>query len=104
MTDFDCFGSALGVSSIVAVYQKPVSIVLDLDDTEANLKRAIEQNREEVEKDHQFISISQAKDIIDKETLVIMVDHHSLDQTQFPELIEQASQIAVIDHLRFKNF
>ena len=100
MTDFDCFGSALGVSSIAAVYQKNVSIVLDLDDTESNLKKAIEQNIEEIEKDHQFISISQAKDIINKDTLVIMVDHHSLDQTQFPELIEQAAQIAVIDHHR----
>lgn len=100
MTDFDCFGSALGVSSIASVYNKDVSIVVDLADTERNLANAITSHKSEIERDHNFISNSQAKDIIKSSSLLIMVDHHSLSQTQFPELVESAERIIVIDHHR----
>ena len=100
MMDFDCFGSALGVAAIAEVYGKRASIVLNPDDIEANLSDAIRKNREEFEKNHNFISHSQALSIITDKTLVIMVDHHSLEQTQFLDIIGMAKRIAVIDHHR----
>ncbi|QIK68926.1 DHH family phosphoesterase [Erysipelothrix sp. HDW6C] len=100
MTDFDCFASALGVAAIADVYGKRASIVINLDDTEANLADSIRKYREDFEKDHNFISHSQALDIINEKTLVIMVDHHSLEQTQFPDIIAVSQRIAVIDHHR----
>lgn len=100
MSDFDCFGSALGVSSIASVYNKDVKVVLELDDTERMLANAIVSHKKEIEKDHDFISSSQAKAIIKDDTLLIMVDHHSVQQTMAPELIELAKRIVVIDHHR----
>lgn len=100
MMDFDCFGSALGVAAIAEVYGKRASIVLNPDDIEANLSDAIRKNREEFEKNHNFISHSQALSIITDKTLVIMVDHHSLEQIQFLDIIGMAKRIAVIDHHR----
>ncbi|WZU01623.1 DHH family phosphoesterase [Erysipelothrix sp. D19-032] len=82
------------------VYGKRASIVLNPDDIEANLSDAIRKNREEFEKNHNFISHSQALSIITDKTLVIMVDHHSLEQTQFLDIIGMAKRIVVIDHHR----
>lgn len=99
-TDFDSFGSSLGVSSIANVYKQDVNIVIDFEDVEANLQKAILEHENEMKRDHNFISLSHALSIIDKSTLLIMVDHHSMNQTQFPELVEKCDNIVVIDHHR----
>ncbi len=98
--DFDAFGSAMGVSSIASVYQNNVSIVMNMEDVEASLLRSIKEHETELKKDHKFISLSQAKAIINPSTLLIMVDHHSEAQTQFPELLKLVGDIAVVDHHR----
>ncbi|MDE8289316.1 DHH family phosphoesterase [Erysipelothrix rhusiopathiae] len=100
MMDFDCFGSALGVSSIVSVYNKEASIVIDLEDTEVNLAGGIRKHRDEFEKDHNLVTHEQARSLIGSNTLLIMVDHHSLQQCQFPDLVDKAETIVVIDHHR----
>ena len=100
MTDFDSFASGLGISSIVKVYNKDASIVINLDDTEATLKDAINLRREELDKNHHLINLTEAKKMLTKDSLLIMTDHHNLVQTQFPELVNQAEKIVVIDHHR----
>lgn len=100
MTDFDSFSSALGISSIVNVYKKPVSIVVNLEDTEQTLKEAIIKHREALEEKHHLVNFEEAKKLLKKDTLVIMTDHHSLAQTQFVEIIHSAEKIVVIDHHR----
>lgn len=99
-SDFDSFGSSLGVSSIASVYKSNVHIVLDMDDIEENLQKSIIAHENEMKKDHDFISVSHALSIMDKSSLLIMVDHHSVSQTQFPELLEACENIIVIDHHR----
>ncbi|HZJ87041.1 MAG TPA: DHH family phosphoesterase [Erysipelothrix sp.] len=100
MMDFDCMGSALGVSAIVQGYNKPCSIILDVDDIEAKLSETIKNSMEEFTQDHNFVSPTQALDIINDNTLVIMVDHHNDVQTQVPKILEVAHNIVVIDHHR----
>lgn len=99
-SDFDSFGSALGVSSIASVYKQDVFVVIDPDDMEENLQKAIMNHEKEMKVDHDFISLSHALSIMDKSSLLIMVDHHSMSQTQFPKLVEACSNIVVIDHHR----
>lgn len=99
-SDFDSFGSALGASSIASVYKKDVHIVIDMEDVEENLQKAIIEHEKEMKIDHDFISISHALSIMDPSSLLIMVDHHSINQTQFPQLVEASSNIVVIDHHR----
>ncbi|AMC94467.1 phosphoesterase [Erysipelothrix larvae] len=98
--DFDCIGSALGISSIVSVYDKPCDIVFDLNDTEVKLLEAFNNNREELGKHHRFTAPNQALEKVGDNTLVILVDHHSIEQTQGEPIIRKANKIIVIDHHR----
>lgn len=100
MTDFDSFASGLGISSIVNVYRKDASIVMDLEDTEQTLKEAITNHRDELEKVHNLISHKEALKMMNEDTLLIMSDHHSLVQTQFEDIVHKAKNIVVIDHHR----
>lgn len=100
MTDFDSFSSALGLSSIVKVYNKKAYIVYNPNDTEQTLKEAVNNHREELDKNHHLLDHDEAKKIIDKDTLLIMTDHHNLAQTQFEDLIDLAEKIVIIDHHR----
>lgn len=100
MTDFDSFASALGISSIVKVYNKKASIVVNLEDTEATLKEAIETHQEELADNHHLINHDEAKKLLTNDTLLIMTDHHNLVQTQFEDLVGLAKKIVVIDHHR----
>ena len=100
MTDFDSFASALGISSIVKVYKKDASIVVNLNDTESTLKDAITMHRKELEKNHHLIKYEEAKKLLTDDTLLIMTDHHNLAQTQFEDLVDKAKKIVIIDHHR----
>ena len=100
MTDFDSFASALGISSIVKVYKKKASIVMNLDDTESTLKDAITMHREELDDNHNLVNHKEAKKLLTDDALLIMTDHHNLVQTQFEDLVDQAKKIVVIDHHR----
>lgn len=100
MTDFDCMGSALGVSSIVGSYDKTCDVVIDMNDTEGKLQEAFEKHKDSFKRHHHFVSPSQALDKLGDDTLVIMVDHHSIEQTQSSEIINKAKTIVVIDHHR----
>lgn len=100
MTDFDSFASGLGISSIVKVYKKDASIVINLDDTESTLKDAITDHREELDKNHHLVNHEEAKKLLTDDSLLIMTDHHNLVQTQFEDLVHQAKKIVVIDHHR----
>lgn len=100
MMDFDCMGSALGISAIVSAYHKDCSIVLDMNDVEAKLSETIQTKMEAYTQDHHFVTPDEAISVINKDTLVIMVDHHNDVQTQVPKILEKASNIAVIDHHR----
>lgn len=99
--DFDCLGSALGLSAIGHIYTKNVYIALNEDDIEPNLKMHFLANKAQFEKRHHFITHSQATDMLkDERTLVIMTDHHSIGQTQFEDVIMGAKTIAIVDHHR----
>ena len=100
MMDFDCIGSALGVASIVDIYNKPSYIILNEDDIEQKFGETLEENRDKFNESHNFITPEKALKEIDDTTLLIMVDHHNTQQSQVPDLIEKANNIVVIDHHR----
>ena len=101
--DFDCMGSALGMSRIVASYNKEVAIVAKNGGVEEKLEQAMLEYQEMLLERHTFISEGEALDMLTYETLVIMVDHHSEDISSSPNLIERANKICVIDHHRRKT-
>ena len=98
--DFDCMGSALGMSRIVATYQKPVSIVCLTGGIEEKLTGALAKYQDILETRHDFINQEEALEMLDEDTLVIMVDHHNVEQSNSGELIGKANKVVVVDHHR----
>ncbi len=101
--DFDCMGSALGMSRIVTSYKKDVSIVAKSGGIEEKLTQSLLDNQEELGERHRFISEDEALEMLTYETLVLMVDHHSDTISNSPRVIERANRICVIDHHRRKT-
>lgn len=98
--DFDCIGSAIGVSRIIQSIKTDVSIVLEDNEIEEKLYGAIHKYYGVLRSKHRFVNIETALSMINKQTLVIMVDHHSLSQCMAPAIVKKAKQIMVIDHHR----
>lgn len=98
--DFDCIGSAIGISRMVSALGKPVSIIAKTGGIEEKLSAAMKENEEELKKDINFITDSEALNQLQDRTLVIMSDHHTIKQSNGARVLEVAKKIVVIDHHR----
>ncbi len=98
--DFDCMGSALGVSYMAQKLRKPVCIIEKTGGVEAKLKAVLEANKEELAEEVSFVTENEAVNQIQAKTLVIMVDHHNIKQSNGAKVLEQAKNVAIIDHHR----
>lgn len=98
--DFDCMGAAIGVSRIVASYDKPVRIISKSGGIESKLAGALIRYKSVLKKNHVFVNESEAMETLGKDTLVIMVDHHIAAQSNGSSLIDKARKVVVIDHHR----
>ena len=94
--DIDAIGSALGVYRIARTLRKDAYIVADKES--ASIKTFAEclpEGYNEV-----LINKEKALDIIDAETLLVVVDTHKKSYVEQPELLEKTNKIVVIDHHR----
>lgn len=94
--DMDSFGAAIGAFRCVLNRGKEAYIVLN-EVTEAiyNVYESFKDREPYV-----FVSSEEAIDLLDEETLVVVVDTHKPSLTECPELLEQTDRIALIDHHR----
>lgn len=98
--DFDCMGAAIGMSRIALSYDKEVYIVSKSGGTEIKLSGALLKYKEILNQRHRFISESEALEVLDTNTLVIMVDHNNAAHSNATSVIEKAKKVIVIDHHR----
>lgn len=98
--DFDCMGSALGVSYMAKALRKQVCIIEKTGGVESKLKAVLEANREELGEEVNFVTENEALNQLHDKTLVIMVDHHNIKQSNGAKVLEQAKNVAIIDHHR----
>lgn len=98
--DFDCIGSAMGISRMVSALGKQVSIIAKTGGIEEKLAAAMKANSEQIKDDFNFITDSEALNQLQERTLVIMTDHHNIKQSNGARVLEQAKKIVVIDHHR----
>lgn len=98
--DFDCFGSAIGMASIVSKLQRPVSILTLSGGVEEKLDLVLKNNWENLNQRYDLIDEDRAIELIKPSTLVIMVDHHLASVSNGAKLLTKAPKIAVIDHHR----
>ncbi len=96
-SDFDAFGSAVGMQCIAEYFEKKSNIVVNVKNTLAlPLVSAYIQEKG----DGVVISPDEALSRVGHNTLVIVVDTHKQDFTDCPELLDKAEKIMVIDHHR----
>ena len=96
--DIDAIGAGMGIYRLATTLQKPANIVADKE------TKAIEGLIESVEKDEEYskavISGEEAKEIVNENTLIVVVDTHKKNYVQEPELLEKTNKIVIIDHHR----
>ena len=94
--DMDSLGSALGISRIVKNRGRECAIVATT--LGSPLRKVFLQAQEFGQ--HRFINADEAKAVIDKDTLLIIVDTHRPVLLECPELLAMTDKIVLIDHHR----
>lgn len=96
--DMDCFGSSVGMASVIKQLGKPCSIVLDDDIS------AIEYYLNELKRDSKYANLVETSEDVkkemDDEALFIIVDVHNRNYVNNLKLVEQAKRKVIIDHHR----
>ena len=99
-SDLDCLGAAYAMAKLVKSYNKPVNIIANTEESMAKpLLNFIKQSNAD-EYSQLFISGEKAVDIIDDNTLAIVVDTHKANYTDCPAAVNKAKTVVVIDHHR----
>ena len=94
----DCFGSAVGLASVVNQLGKSCNIVLNNDNNA--IEYYLNKLNKEPKYDELFISIEDAKNYLDSQTLVIIVDVHNKSYIADLQLVDMAQRKVIIDHHR----
>ena len=95
--DIDSLGSSMGMYRLAITMEKPAYIVAT--DLGMNLGKFV-YTLKETEYEEAIIDKKEALNIIDKDTLLIVVDTHKKTFVQVPELLTKTDKIVVIDHHR----
>lgn len=94
--DMDSFGSAIGIFRCVLNRGKEAFIVLnEVNDGIQNVYETVKGKEL-----YRFISSSEAMEMVDEDTLVVVVDTHKPSLTECPEIIEASSRVVLVDHHR----
>ena len=99
MTDVDSLGAAIGIYRAAEAIGKKAHIVLNKP---TNSIRSVNEdyiNNPDYPED-MFISSSEAKDLMNNNSMVIVVDTNRPRMTECPELLQMTKTIVVLDHHR----
>lgn len=97
--DMDSFGSAIGLLGGIEGINKEGYIVLnDVNPSIRNIYNELKKEEPELLK--KVVESERAREIIDENTLMILVDNHKPSFTEDPELLELVNKVVVIDHHR----
>ena len=98
--DADCVGSALCMSNIVNSLDKPVYIVYKSGGVDSMINDVVNGYKDIINKKHNLISEAEALELLNEDTLVMMLDHHDKNQSNGTELLNKANRIIILDHHR----
>ena len=99
ITDVDTLGAAVGIYRAAKTLGKPAHIVVD------NAPKSIQPlmngfiNNSDYP-DHMFINCREARELVDRNTMVVVVDTNKPSYTECEELLSQTKTIVVLDHHR----
>ncbi len=94
--DMDAFGAAIGVASIAKAVGKDTYVIINSysDSLSETYRIASETGR------YNFIDNNEAKSLVNKESLIIVVDTNRPSMVECPELLEMSDKLVVLDHHR----
>jgi c-di-AMP phosphodiesterase-like protein len=96
--DIDAIGSGLGMYRLSKTLGKDAYIVSEPKGK--SLGKFIDVLNSNEEYKDVIINAEEAEDIINQNTLLIIVDTHKIDYVEFPELLDKIEKKIVIDHHR----
>ncbi|GAA0086769.1 DHH family phosphoesterase [Clostridium sp. CTA-7] len=96
--DMDCFGSSVGLSSVVKQLGKPCNIILGNETTAIDY--FISKLKKDSKYDKLFISPEEAYEQINEKTLLIIVDVHNKGYMLDLDIVEKAQRKIIVDHHR----
>ncbi len=97
--DLDCLGAGIGMYAGLSFLGKPCKIVLD---TEKSLAQPLYEHyiKDNPEHESAFVSPYHALELINKNTLLIVVDTHIANILESRAVYEQCRSVVIIDHHR----
>ncbi len=99
ISDIDSLGAAIGIHKAAKVLNKQAHIILN--DITASLRPMVDRFIENEEFGAEmFIKSEQAVEMIDVNTLVVVVDVNKPSRTECPEVLTMTKSIVVLDHHR----
>lgn len=99
ITDVDSFGAAVGIYRAAKALNKKTHIVID--NPTSSIRPLMEGFLNNQDYDpHMFVSCHEAKEIVDDNTMVVVVDTNKPSYTECEELLSMTKTIVVLDHHR----
>lgn len=96
--DIDSFGAAFGLQRACKQLHREVKLLLGTYDH--TVKNMLERLENEEEYTGLFITGQQAQELVDEDTLLIVVDTHKPDMVENRNILDRTKHIVVIDHHR----
>ena len=96
--DMDSIGSAMGLYRFAKTLGKDAKVVNET--TGIGIERFIEEAKKTEEYEDCFVTEQQAKELINKKTLLIIVDTNKRNYVESPEILESVKKVVVVDHHR----
>ena len=99
IADVDSFGAAVGIWRAARTMEKKVHIVID--DITASVRPFYNAFCESnAYPDDMFLTTAKVQDVMNENTMVVVVDTNKPELTECPELLKKAKTIVVFDHHR----
>ena len=102
MGDIDSLGAAIGIYRAAKVLGKRAYIVINEVTSSVRPMKACFEDNPAYETD-MFLTSEQAVELIDQNTVLVVVDTNRPSYTECPELLKRTSTIVVLDHHRQTN-
>ena len=99
ISDVDSFGSAVGVYRIACSLDRRVHIVMDEVNNSVRPLVDLFVSKEDYD-DGMFISSAEAMEMVDENTVLVVVDVNRPSITECPDLLKLCKTIVVLDHHR----
>jgi c-di-AMP phosphodiesterase-like protein len=96
--DIDCIGSAIGIYSAIRLYNDESYILAD--SLNNNVKYIVDKINKDPDYANSFKTIKESEQVVDDNSLLILVDVNSKNYVQSPALFSKFKRMVVIDHHR----